>query len=144
MQAKILDRFIFEDLEYIIATYEYLIYDYKVNYPYVMISNKSSKRKRGKSNDKRDAHFLRVDIKEPIKLVKKILSIYKKEFEHTDVVIFEVYSDSKNKREKLYLLALQSIGFDLVKTDKLGTILIHKGLKIKKKYINSVIEYFNQ
>jgi len=140
MVEKILGRFIYEDLEYMVGTNVEFIHSYKVDYPFVMISTKSSKKKRGKSNHKFDAHYLRVDVKEPIKLARKILNVYKEAYINTDFIIVQGYDDSKWKRERLYITALQTIGFIFIKEYNKSNILIRKDLKVKKKHINNILK----
>jgi len=141
MKGKILDRFIHEDIEYIVGTKTYNIKSYKIDYPYVMITTKSSKKKRNiKPSTKIDAHYLRIQVKTAITLVRKIIKIFKEKFYDTDFFVIEAHSDDKHKRELLYEKILDKIGFRKIKELKHFTIYVNKKIKIKNKFIN---EYFN-
>ena len=115
---KELKRFRYESLEYIVGLN---IIEYKgeeIAWPWIMITNKSSKKKRGKSNSKSDAHFKLVGLKNPWRLTRMIYKIFDYAFQNYDHILLEAYEDRKWKRLELYESFLKKMGFKVIKKSK--------------------------
>lgn len=137
-----LDRFTYEGIEYIIGID--FIDHIKIPSPYILVTTKSSKRNRNEKLLKNDAHFKRIKLKEPIKFFRKVFNILEKELKKYDFIYFTAYEDDKAKREGVYKLALEKMGFKEVyeysKYRERFHIMAKKDLKIKKKKIKNIVD----
>ena len=122
-----IERFIYDDLEYIVGAEIEEYKGEKIACPYFQITYKASKRKREKKlSDKKDRLFTRISISNPIGLYKKIFKIYDKFLKDYNYVAFQAYKDSKEKRTRVYVKALEKMGF---KVDYLYVCPWHKSTK---------------
>jgi hypothetical protein len=141
-KRKELARFVYEEKEYIIGCDIFILNNYKIAYPWVMITINSSKKLR-KSITKQDAHFLRIKTKNPYSLIKKVLKIYDVFFQDFDYIAFYPYRDDKSKRIKLYEVCLNFLGFEkLYFMDKIYLFKRKNAKPIKRLTIKSIIDYF--
>ena len=137
MQRKELERFTYEDIEYIIGVD--FIYD-NVPSPFILVTTKSSKKRRGKSTEKADGHYKRITLKNPIGFYRKVYPIFKEELIKYDIVHFAAYTDFRFKREEVYQIAIEKMGFKLFYVHKGNFFLIKEKLKIKRKVIKRIID----
>ena len=109
------ERFIFEDIQYVVGADIMDFDNKKVPNPYISVTTKSSRKNRKeKLTDKMDEHFNRIPIKNVIKFYKKVYSIFEKYFLVYDYIIFSVHNDSEEKRINIYTSSLEKMGFKLI------------------------------
>ena len=70
MKERELSRFEYEGYEYHITHQVYQYGEYKVSYPSIAVTTKSSKKVRGKSVGKWDAHNKLTNLKNPYPLIR--------------------------------------------------------------------------
>ena len=141
MKEKELARFIYEGIEYIIGVSFWIT---GIPSPYIMITSKSSKKIRGKSIEKREAHFRRVNLRNPIGFYKKVYPIFEKELLKYNVVHFSAHDDSRAKRERVYQSAIEKMGYHIayiyeVRYSHRDFIMVKNGVKIKRKEIKNLL-----
>lgn len=143
-----IDRFTHDNVEYIIDAAIEKYKGEKIACPSIQATSKTAKRKRGKKlSEKKDNLFKRISIKNPIGLYKKIFSIYDEFLKDYNYVAFQAYKDDKEKRTRVYIKALEKMGF---KVDYLYVCPWHKstqeyvmcreGFEIKKKEYKKIFK----
>jgi hypothetical protein len=139
MKDKELARFEYEGYEYLIQHKIYHYDEFKVSYPSIAVTTKSSNKKRGKFSMKWDAHNKLTNLKNPYPLIRKILKIFEEGFKDCQYVCFTAYEEKEEKRQKVYEYYLNKIGFKTLYSGGGYYFLGREGFEIKKKEINSVL-----
>ena len=112
---KEFERFVFEEIQYVIGADVVKIGDKKIASPYILVTTKSSRKKRKeKLTDKEDEHFNRISINNVIGFFRKVYSIFENHLSNYEYVSFTAHEDSKEKRIKVYTTALEKMGFNLI------------------------------
>lgn len=107
-----ISRIMHDDVEYIICADIYEYKKEKIVSPHIRVTTKTAKRKRGKKlPDKNDHHFKRISINNPIRLYKKIFDAFNNFFQNYNYVAFQAYKDDKEKRTRVYMKAIEKMGF---------------------------------
>jgi hypothetical protein len=107
-----ISRIIHDNVEYIIGADIDEYKKEKIASPYIQVTSKTAKRKRGKKlPDKTDHLFKRISISNPIGLYRKILNSFNEFLGDYNYVTFQSYKDDKEKRTRVYIKALEKMGF---------------------------------
>jgi len=145
---KEIGRFTHEDIEYVLGVYVNDIGDKKIPTPYILVTTKTSRKKRDKKlSEKNNEHFNRLPIKNSIGFYKKAYSIFDEYLKKYNYVAFTAHYDSQEKRVRVYTKALEKMGFKLVYVytypwDKsyIEYIMARDGFIPKKKEIIKVFD----
>lgn len=135
MKEQELARFIYGGYEYHITHIVFQYKEYKISYPAIAVSNKSSKKNRGKSTTKEDAHHKLINHKNPFPLIRKIYKIFEDGLKDCQFVCFSAYEDKTYKREIIYEYYLNKMNYKSVYAWKGYNLLSKNGLELKKKEI---------
>lgn len=143
-----IDRIEHNGVKYILAAEIIMWGNLEIPYLAISITNKSSKKVREKKcSNKADSHFSLFNIKNPIVLSRKILTIFNRFLIDYNYVLFSAYTDNRSKRERVYQKALESIGFEFMYDHSIqgwdvhDYLMIRKG--VKKPKIKEVKSAFN-
>lgn len=141
-------RFTHDNVEYVVGSDTEVFNEQKVSMPYILATSKKAKKKRGYTlSEKKDNLFKRLTIKNPISFYKKIYRIYNEYLKSFNYVTFQAYKDDKEKRERVYVKALERMGF---KVDYLYIcpwdktyhqyVLCRDGYELKKKVYSNIFK----
>lgn len=135
-------RIIHDNIQYIIGVYFWDI-ELKFPMPFISVTMKSSKKFREKKqNNKHESHFNLIKINNPISFYRKVYNIFSEFLKDYDYVIYSANNDSKYKRENVYKMSLEKMGFKLIYVYKRDYFLMAKNeINIKKKDIKKMLDF---
>ena len=139
MKSIEIERLRVNGIDYIIGLNVYTVESEKIACPWIMITTKSSKKKRGKSATKEDGHFLLLNDYNPFPFVYKAAQVFERILKDYDHLLLEAYGDKTQKRLELYERFLVRMGFRcLKKTKRDGWLFSRRVLKKKiiKKFLS--------
>jgi len=113
---KEIGRITHENIEYVLGVSLIDIgMDQKVPYPYILVTTKTSRKKRDKKlSEKNNEHFNRLPINNAIGFYKKVYPVFDEFLKKYNYVSFSAHSDSQEKRVRVYTKALEKMGFNFV------------------------------
>jgi hypothetical protein len=139
-------RITYEGIDYILGATLIQCDMQRVPYPYVSVTNRSSRKNRDKKpSDKNDGHFQRISVEKPIPLFRECYRAFEIFLADYDMVCFSAYDDDQHKRERIYKKALENMGFRAVyehtydRTYK-DIIMAREGTRVKRKDIKKLID----
>ena len=143
-----ISRFIYEEIQYRVGAYISEFGNIKIPNPYFGLTTRSSKKRREKfPPEKYDRHYMRIPLKNPIGLYKKVYHIFEDFLKDWNYVAFTAHRDDREKRSRIYQRGLENMGFRLVYVyicpwDKsfVEYFFARPGYELKKKEIKRLIK----
>lgn len=139
MKEKELARFHYEGYEYHIAHQIYQYESYRVSYPSISVTNKSSNKKKDKFTEKYARQNKLTNLENPYPLIKKILKIFEDGFKDCEYICFTAYNEKQDKRQRVYKYYLNKMGFKSIYCGKDYFFFAREGYEIKKKEVNTIL-----
>lgn len=139
MKEQELDRFIYNEYEYHISHEIFTYKEYKISYPSILVTTKTSKKNRGKKPTKTNGHYSLINHKNPFPLIRKICKIFEDHLCDYDFVCFTAYNEKAHKREQIYEYYLHKMGYKTLYEGGGYYFLSKNVFNLKKREINKIL-----